>query len=958
MQVDGQLKTGRDVIIAALLGAEEFGFATAPLVVSGCIMMRVCHLDTCPVGVATQNPELRKRFTGKPEFVVNFFEFIAEEVREHLAALGLPHARRGHRPRRAARHRARPSTTGRPPGLDLAPILHVPELPRRAPLHRVDRAGPRPGQGARQHADPAAPRARSRTAQPVRLELPIRNVNRTVGTMLGYEVTRRYGGEGLPDDTIDDRASPARPGRASARSCPAGITLRLERRRQRLRRQGPVRRPAHRRARPTGRRSWPRSNIIAGNVILYGATAGEVFLRGVVGERFCVRNSGATAVVEGVGDHGCEYMTGGRVVVLGPTGRNFARRHVRRRRLRARPRRRSTAGQPRDGRPRPARRRRRGVALRDGRRRATRPRPARRWPSGCSPTGTAASAAFAKVMPQDYKRVLAAASAAEPRAGTSTRPSWPRPTRSWTARREIMADPTGFLKHRREMPTRRPVDVRIRDWREVYEPFPSEQLPSARRRAAWTAASRSATTAARSATSSPSGTTSSTATTGATAIDRLHATNNFPEFTGRLCPAPCEAACVLGINADPVTIKQVEVEIIDRACAEGWVAAGAADRRRPGKKVAVVGSGPAGLAAAQQLTRAGHDVSVFERADRIGGLLRYGIPEFKMEKRHLDRRLDQMRAEGTEFRAGVNVGVDVTAAELRAEFDAVVLAGGATRGARPADPGPRARRASTRRWSTCRWPTGCRRATSTARRSAPQGKHVVIIGGGDTGADCLGTAHRQGAASVTQLEIMPRPPDDAARRHAVADLADDVPGRLAPTRRAASGSTRSTPSGSSATTTARCGRCALTRSSWSTTAGSPRSRAPSARSRASWCCWPWASPAPEPDGLLDRARRRARRARQRRPRRRRTRPTVAGRVRRRRHGPRPVADRLGDRRGPRRRRRGGRPVPDAARPTALPGGDPADRAAAGRPVRSDSPRQATASAGLWIGRRRPVGEPL
>jgi glutamate synthase (NADPH/NADH) small chain len=241
------------------------------------------------------------------------------------------------------------------------------------------------------------------------------------------------------------------------------------------------------------------------------------------------------------------------------------------------------------------------------------------------------------------------------------------------------------------------------------------------------------------------------------AIERLHATNNFPEFTGRLCPAPCEAACVLGINQDPVTIKQVEVSIIDHAWDEGWVTPVLPDVKT-GKRVAVVGSGPAGLAAAQQLTRAGHDVVVFERADRIGGLLRYGIPEFKMEKRHLDRRLDQMRAEGTTFRTGVNVGVDVTAEDLRAEFDAVVLAGGATAARDLPIPG----RELEGIYQAMEYLPLANRVQEGDLPASPidvAGKHVVIIGGGDTGADCLGTAHRQGAASIAQFEIMPRPAD-------------------------------------------------------------------------------------------------------------------------------------------------------------------------------------------------------
>jgi glutamate synthase (NADPH/NADH) small chain len=242
----------------------------------------------------------------------------------------------------------------------------------------------------------------------------------------------------------------------------------------------------------------------------------------------------------------------------------------------------------------------------------------------------------------------------------------------------------------------------------------------------------------------------------AEAARRLHATNNFPEFTGRLCPAPCESACVLGINSDPVTIKQVEVEIADRALASGW-AAPEPPAALTGRAVAVVGSGPAGLAAAQQLTRAGHTVTVYERAEAPGGLLRFGIPEFKLEKRHLDRRLAQMRAEGTTFACGIHVGRDVTAAQLRAEHDAVVLAGGATipRGL----PVPGADLPGVHQ--AMEYLPASNRAVAHGTRPpiSAHGRHVVIIGGGDTGADCLGTAHRQGAASVTQLEIMPRPAD-------------------------------------------------------------------------------------------------------------------------------------------------------------------------------------------------------
>jgi glutamate synthase (NADPH/NADH) large chain len=320
VQADGQLKTGRDVLIAALLGAEEFGFASAPLVVSGCVMMRVCHLDTCPVGVATQNPQLRKRFTGKPEFVVNFFEFIAAEVREYLAALGF-------RTLDEAIGRADLLDTAsavdhwKAAGLDLAPVLHVPDLPEGAARHKTTAQD----HGLERALDNTVIQLAEGALQdgtPVVLDLPVRNVNRTVGTMLGYEVTRRWGAQGLPPDTIHVRFRGSA-GQSFGAFLPPGITLRLAGDANDYLGKG----LSGGRLIVAPDKAAPftaEEQIIAGNVIGYGATGGEMFLRGIVGERFCVRNSGATAVAEGTGDHGCEYMTGGTVVVLGRIGRNFA----------------------------------------------------------------------------------------------------------------------------------------------------------------------------------------------------------------------------------------------------------------------------------------------------------------------------------------------------------------------------------------------------------------------------------------------------------------------------------------------------------------------------------------------------------------------------------------------------------------------------------------------------------
>ncbi len=324
-----------------------------------------------------------------------------------------------------------------------------------------------------------------------------------------------------------------------------------------------------------------------------------------------------------------------------------------------------------------------------------------------------------------------------------------------------MGKVTGFIEIRRKKHPSRPVEERLRDWQEVYLPYPTGELEAQGARCMdcgipfchqgcplgnlipdwndlvyrdrWRAA-----------------------------IDRLHATNNFPEFTGKLCPAPCEGACVLGINDDPVTIKSIEATIIDRAFSEGWVTANPPSTRT-WKKVAIVGSGPAGLAAADQLNRAGHSVTVFEKSDRIGGLLRYGIPEFKMEKRVLDRRLALLEAEGVVFRPGVNVGVDMPASRLRSDFDAVLLAGGA---GQPRDLPVPGRELRGIHFAMDYLTLQNRRCEGDAIADADfisaQDKHVIIIGGGDTGADCLGTAHRQGARSVHQLELMPMPPEARA----------------------------------------------------------------------------------------------------------------------------------------------------------------------------------------------------
>lgn len=741
VHVDGQLRTGRDLAIAALLGADEFGFGTMALVALGCVLLRKCHLNACSVGIATQDPKLRANFAGKPEHIVNMMTFLARDLREHMAALGFRSVDEmiGH----AELLDVKPDT-GNPKArtLDFSKLL--------APAGHEGLRGHRLGGIVKIDMSPLE-REIIETAKPsiergerVTFTGTIRNVNRAAGTSLSGLIVRRYGAKGLPDDTVTvDLTGTA--GQSFGAFLAPGVTLRLEGAVNDYLGKGmsggriSVRPPKNAAFRP-----W--ENVIAGNTVLYGATGGEVFIYGTAGERFAVRNSGAVAVVEGVGDHGCEYMTGGIVVVLGETGNNFA------------------AGM--SG----------GIAFvyNETEMFETRcnldmvdiesvatvedetvlRRLIERYHSF---TGSERAKQilgdwdtvlpfFAKVMPIDYRLSLQRLTY---EADTENE--------SLSATEEVFLP--SYMEHKRREAPKRPVEERIHDYREVEKRLTKRQTEIQALRCRDCGIPYCHSFGCPVGNRIPDFNLLVTGGSWRRALDILHACNNFPEITGRVCPAPCEAACTLAINMPPVAIKHVELNIVERGWEKGWITPKPA-AMRTGKKAAVIGSGPAGLAAAQELARMGHSVTVFEKDDRIGGMLRYGIPDFKLDKLVIDRRLEQMRAEGVSFETGVNAGVDLSATYLRRTFDAVLIAAGSRQ--------PRDIEVQGRELGGIHFAMDFLRqqnketagdVISDESRITASGRNVLVIGGGDTGSDCVGTSRRQSAVSITQIEILPKPPE-------------------------------------------------------------------------------------------------------------------------------------------------------------------------------------------------------
>lgn len=807
VQTDGQLRTGFDIAVAVLLGAESFTLATIPLIAMGCVMLRRCHTNTCAVGIATQDPYLRSKFKGQPEHVINFFYYLIQDLRGIMARLGYHSVDEmvGHSEKLLKRENVNPKALN----IDLGPILtpaHVirSDVETRFTRKQELKLHTRLDNKLIDEAEVTLDRG-----LPVTIDANIVNTDRAFGSTLSYRISKKFGEKGLPRDTIVVNIKGSA-GQSFGAFLAPGVTFILKGDANDYVGKGLsggilAIRP------PEGSAFRSDENVIVGNTCFYGATSGKAFISGCAGERFGVRNSGANIVVERVkGNNAFEYMTGGRVVVLsqleslnsfsGATGgiaycmtsdyddfygrinhdtvlleglddpqeigevKNMIKEHV-------------NLTQSKLG----------EKILHNFNRYLKN---------------------FVKVIPKDFKAVLEkqkleAAKAEETEKqkylnrfeknpdssidatngevmnfvktrATSSHSTLNEPKvldledavpdiKAGEQKLEKLEKMRGFLTYARQKSKNRSPQSRTKDWNEFSNNLTKK---SARVQAARCM---------------DCGTPFCLSDTGCPvsnvipkfndllfknewklALSKLLETNNFPEFTGRVCPAPCEGACTLGIIEDPVGIKSIERIIIDHGFAHGYMTP-KPPLVRTGKKIGIIGSGPAGLAAADQLNKAGHNIVVYERAEKCGGLLMYGIPNMKLEKSVVQRRIDLLEAEGIEFICNTEIGKDITVEELKSQFDAVIFAVGSTI---PRDLPIKGRDLKNIDYAMDLLTKNTRALLKQELelvRENIEGKNVIVIGGGDTGNDCLGTCIRHGAKSITNFELLPQPPNARAK---------------------------------------------------------------------------------------------------------------------------------------------------------------------------------------------------
>ncbi|SCU92877.1 LAMI_0E12420g1_1 [Lachancea mirantina] len=812
VQTDGQLRTGFDIAVAVLLGAESFTLATIPLIAMGCIMLRKCHLNACAVGIATQDPLLREKFKGQPEHVINFFFYLIQDLRKIMAKLGYRTIDEmvGH----SEKLRKRDNVCTKAINIDLSPILtpaHVirPHVATRFTKKQDLKLHTRLDNKLIDEAEITLDRG-----LPVNIDATIINTDRALGSTLSYRISKRFGEKGLPQDTVVVNIEGSA-GQSFGAFLASGVTFILDGDANDYVGKGLsggrlVIRP------PEGSKFKSDENVIIGNTCFYGATSGTAFISGSAGERFCVRNSGATIVVERVkGNNAFEYMTGGRAVVLsqmeslnafsGATGgivycltsdyddfvgkinsesvelqglidpveiafvKNLIQEHFN----------------------------------------YTHSELAERILGKFNHY----LKNFVKVIPSDYKKVLEKEAADKAKADEKNIATFLKRFNSGTdlsadatngevdelrsakikkinkvSHRNTLAEPKvtdledavqdvnqleknvekvekirGFMKYKLRHESYRNAKTRTKDWKELSSCVTKKDAKYQTARCMDCGVPFcSSDTGCPISNVIPKFNELVFKNQWKLALDKLLETNNFPEFTGRVCPAPCQGACTLGIIDDPVGIKSIERLIIDNAFKEGWIQPNP-PAVRTDRRIAVIGSGPAGLACADQLNRAGHNVTVYERADRCGGLLMYGIPNMKLDKSVVQRRVDLLAAEGIQFITNTEIGKDISMAELKAENDAVVYAIGSTI--------PRDLRIPGRELKNIDFAMTLLKNNTqalldkdlSAIRAQVEGKKVIVIGGGDTGNDCLGTAVRHNASSVLNFELLPQPPAERSK---------------------------------------------------------------------------------------------------------------------------------------------------------------------------------------------------